>query len=422
VLHEGDFLEICSSAQSKFDVVLANPPFTRNHDLDPLRRQELRERFKVYGPAGLWVHFLHHSMSFLKVGGRLASIVPASALFTEYGNVLLERLCENFSKVDLFRLQERQAWTGGASERGALILAEGYRQGQCAKVAAGAWVTSVSSPSVVVGSDVAAYGELKSSCEALEDLATLSIGAVTGCNKVFLLSEQERLDYGISLAEVTPIVTRARQITGITISPAELLQLGSAGHKTWLLTPERNTGSAAKRLRLISADVRENTTWFKKRRPWWKVNCGPAADAVFTYMNGNGPRLVLAAEPVFCTNTLHRVVFDEDVSTAQRWTAALTLVSTFGQLSAERIGRSYGGGVLKFELSEARRMPVLPANDRVDNALYSAVDEALRNGDADAARKFADHALLSKMLGRSWKTAVREMWAEVLSLRAMRES
>jgi adenine-specific DNA-methyltransferase len=98
------------------------------------------------------------------------------------------------------------------------------------------------------------------------------------------------------------------------------------------------------------------------------------------------------------------------VSETDRLAATLTFISTFGQLAAEVIGRIYGGEVLKFELTEARSMPILFGIEHVGAAVLhtviNRVDFALRTGAVDAARDLADEALLARLLGHSWKSAV----------------
>jgi hypothetical protein len=411
----GDFLELDSATFRKFEVVVANPPFTRNHSINPQRREALRRRFGIEGPAGIWVYFLAHAMEFLLPGGRIASIVPGSALFTQYGASFLRRLCGSFSSVKVYQLPERPNWSGGVEESGAVVLADDYQNGSSRNYAKGIWPPS-SGMTYQYSCEVQVYRDLTSASRPLGNIASISIGAVTGCNAVFLLTEEERTALGISLEDVTLTVSRARHVEGITITREDLIRLSRDGQKTWLLTPsaieERGT-PVRKRLATITKYQRRSTCWMNKRRPWWQVETGLNCHGVFTYMNENGPRLALTAPKIVCTNTLHRVVFSPTVSEIDKVVASLTFISTFGQLAGEVIGRVYGGGVLKFELTEARLMPVLSGVDHRDDAVFAEVagrvDSALRAGAADVARDLVDEVLLSRVLGPSWRSAVREL-------------
>ena len=104
-----------------------------------------------------------------------------------------------------------------------------------------------------------------------------------------------------------------------------------------------------------------------------------------------------------CTNAIHRV----DLVDGQIGAAALAVASwtSLAQLSAELVGRSYGGGVLKLELGEASllRLPILPG---AAHAL-GEVEEAFLAGGQQAARKRADDLLLREGLGLTNKEVKR---------------
>ncbi len=402
----GDFLELDPGKCRNFEVIIANPPFTRNHSIEVDVRKNLRKRFQIEGPAGIWAYFLAHSMGFLAQNGRMASIVPASALFTIYGDAFLRRICGSFHTVNAYQLAEKPIWSSSADERGAVILAEGYTQGSCQNYVKGTWLPSLGEI-YQHSCKLQVYRDLSSASRLLGDIASISIGAVTGCNSTFLLTERERAALDLRFEDLTLTVSRARHVEGITITEEDLVRLAQHGQKTWLLTPrsieERGT-SVRKRLARITRHQRRSTCWLNKRTPWWRIETGPYCDGVFTYMNERGPRLARTAEKIICTNTLHRVVFNTMVSEVDKAVAALTFISTFGQLAGEVIGRVYGGGVLKFELTEARLMPILSGVDHRDVVLQAVghrVDLALRAGAFDAARDLADEALLPPILGPS---------------------
>jgi len=418
---ERDFLSLEASEIGRVDAVLANPPFIRNHDIPNSRRNELRGRFKAEGAAGLWVYFLLHSLSFLKTGGRLAFVVPGSALFTRYGRSLIQRTCEQFSTVAVKRIAEWPVWVNGAEERGAILFASGFQEGQAAFPDIGSWQSSPSDAPVVPSRPVSR--ELEDVSRPIGSLARFSIGVVTGANKLFLLSERSREAEGIPPDEVVPIISRSRQLLGLKVTKSDLLLQGAEGEHTLLLAPrdaETKRTPVRKRLARVSHRRRIDTTWLNKRSPWWKVDLGPECDAVFTHMNHLGPRLVLAGEGVRCTNTLHRVNFNIDTTVRQRNALALSMVSTFGQLAAERVGRSYGGGVLKFELYEARSMPVLVPPEGISDSVLELADAAVRAGRWDLARAIADEALLTPVIGKSWAVAASDLWEDLRLVRGLR--
>lgn len=419
-----DFLEVDPAAHGAFDVILSNPPFTRNHAISPERRAALRKRFNTTGAAGIWVHFVLHAIRFLRPGGRLACVVPASCFFADYAKDLLDRLCADFRDVELLRLNEKPQWIGGAQEPGAFLLADGYLEGSCEDVARGFWVQGRGQVGDFDPTN-AAFAELLLASHSFGDIADIGIGDVTGCNRVFLLSDGERERDNIPTSQVCSIVSRARHITGLVVTKRELAQLAGKNEKTWLLTPtdvsHRNRG-VRKRLAQISHRKRKTTIWLNKRAPWWKVTTGLRCDAVFSYMNDQGPRLARVSPGIRCTNTLHRVTFRPQVDDRQQIAAMLTMVSSFGQLAAERFGRAYGGGVLKFEIRETRRLPILPVMDDTDLSGWMDIDAALRRGERQVATALADEILLPPLLGDGWRGAAIEFAREISERRNARRA
>lgn len=415
-----NFLEADHALIGAVDGVISNPPFTRNHALPKAERDELRERFGYKGAAGLWVPFVLHAIGFLKPGGRLAAIVPGAALFSNYGRETLERICQKFEHVEVRQIVDKPLWSHHADERGAIVFARGFGEGACPLPRATRWSAA--------GSRVAdikprCFAQALLSAHQLSEIASLSIGAVTGSNKVFLLSEAERTEAGIALDDVTLVAARARHVHSLEVSEADLRNLARNGERTWLLTPrdiERRRTGIRKRLALIPPSKRRSVLWLNKRAPWWKVDQGPGCDAIFTYMNDVGPRIVIGTGKLRCTNTLHQLRFSSDLTADERRLVALSMVSSFGQLAAEHFGRSYGGGILKFELADARRFPVLLHKGVRSRPAFEEADRAIRAGDTDEARHIADRLLLPPVFGASWPKAAAEMMVEALKLRGTR--
>lgn len=412
-LTNGDFLEVpVVPKAARFDVVLANPPFTRNHSISTLRREQLRKRFRIKGAAGLWVHFLLHASRFLSLGGRMVSIVPRSALFTDYGDELLQRLSASFAMVKTAEIPERPQWIGAADERGAIVFAEGYGERTDRPPTKSTPVALRTSNHETLAAGTC-YNDLTSLAVPFSSLFNIRIGAVTGCNKAFLLTEDERIRANISREEVYPVISRANQTPGLRIDRRGLESLAKAGHKTWLISPhdaDRTELSEAleRHLSMISDEQRISVSWLRRRTPWWRVERGPDCDAIFTYMNDSGPRLVRLGPGIVCTNTLHRLTFPKGITRQQIDIASVSLISTFGQLAGELHGRSYGGGVLKFEISETRAFPVLTNRIDIDGALRKC-HSLLIKGLKDEARRTADEALLRPLLGSAWLRGIEEM-------------
>ena len=110
-----------------------------------------------------------------------------------------------------------------------------------------------------------------------------------------------------------------------------------------------------------------------RRRPWYSVPVTSPPDAFLPYMAGHAPRIIINDAAISCTNSLLRIHWTVAMFSEQIKALALSSLSTVTQLSAELVGRSYGGGVLKVEPSEAvhlvlPRLPVKEAAAAFDSA------------------------------------------------------
>ena len=110
---------------------------------------------------------------------------------------MLSRLCAQFDLVAVCQLTSRTEWIGTAEERGCLIFAEG----RSAKGSA-SWETiqygeHARDSASGEGQSIGGVEKLMAASHEMTELGEFSIGAVTGRNSVFLLSEQERVAFGI---------------------------------------------------------------------------------------------------------------------------------------------------------------------------------------------------------------------------------
>jgi adenine-specific DNA-methyltransferase len=423
ILLNADFLELTSAAITSVDAVVANPPFTRNHQLSARVRQQLKTQSEfsdiISGAPGLWVYFLLSSLSFLRLGGRVAFVAPAAVAFADYATPLLRVLRDRFQTVTVVSINERVAWEGTTQERASLVLAAGFGLGPAPEIQQLALSLSTGETSVFAAPKRWA---MTASASVLGELARIEIGVVTGANAWFVLDQARAAASDLPQTALVPILSRARQVRGLEITKAEVRGMAEAGERTLLFRPEAS-GPKGGPIRTYLAKIlkakRRRVLWFSKRNPWWKVQLGRSCDAILTYMNNTGPRIALTEQGLRCTNTLHRLHFiNRDPAHARSVSASM--LTTFTQVEAERIGRVYGGGVLKFELKDARKLPLLLPTTPINSAVFTQLDAALRDGGIGIAIDLADEAILPHFFGCRWMQVQSEMREELAFLRARR--
>jgi hypothetical protein len=245
----------------------------------------------------------------------------------------------------------------------------------------------------------------------LGQLASVDIGAVTGANDFFLLAADE--EPGLAAELLRPTISKAMHVRGARFAPADLDRLLDAGTRARMFVAAKDTPDEL----LSSADAylqrgkkRDIHKRYKcrVRDPWWAVPLPKqgAPDLFLTYCASEHPRLVLNEAQVLHTNTVHGVSIRRGVSARA---LAAGFYNSLTLLSAELVGRSYGGGVLKLEPTEAEALVVPPLPDGAEAALDD-VDALLRTGDLTALLDRMDHLVLIDGLGLTE--------ADVVALRA----
>ncbi|HWM95005.1 MAG TPA: N-6 DNA methylase [Thermoanaerobaculia bacterium] len=394
------------------DVVIGNPPYIRYQDFAGGARLEALERAAHAGVqltrlASSWAHFVVHAAAFVRPGGRLALILPAELIHTSYAAPLREHLRRSFGEVHIVSF--RQAVFPEVQEEVVLLLAAGKNGGPgrlgLAEVESCSDLADLTA--VLESAEVFAPGEEPEKwlpdyaahpgaviLDHLQDRGLLlplgeigkaGIGFVSGANEYFILTPEEAARWHLPEGSLRPALVRARQIPGLQLTPADVELLQSRGERCLLWLPGDRLTPAEQAYVRRGEELGYDTRYkCRVRSPWFRVPGVVTPDAFLTYMSDVVPRLCLNRAQVVSSNTLLAVRLPQ-IPVALRKAFVTAFYNSATLLSCERIGRSYGGGVLKLEPREADRLLVPSAAlvARQKEALLkqaAQVDTALRNG------------------------------------------
>jgi adenine-specific DNA-methyltransferase len=426
----------------RFDVIVGNPPYLRPTSLSKAARRRIDARLQALGlplskRASLWAPFVAYSTAFLVRGGRLAMVLPGALLHTEYGGTLLRWLTSRFGMLHLDIVRERLF--SETDESSVILYGENY--GSQTSGHSLRQVTSVSEPPIrqlrIVSEERPAtllvppetrirYETVASASDVsrLGDLASTRIGIVTGANDFFVLSESERTSAKIGEEFCQPVITKPRHISGLRLRPQDLGELRSKDLLSSLIVVPPRMASSYPSLRAwLSRGRLDNVpqrSHCRRRQVWYALQLPPQRPEAFLFpMGRDGPRIVINEARTWCTNNVF--VLSARVYWPGIWEQiALGLMSSFAQLGAELVGRTYGGGILKVEPAEARliAIPLLPVATAF--SLCAQLDELLRAGARTRARQAVDDELCRAGIipNASWNAV---FWRAVSVLREARQ-
>lgn len=449
-----DFFAVDPKALPPLGAVVGNPPFIRYQSFAGGGRALAAQRARVQGVAltqlaSSWAAFIVHAAAFLKPGGRLGMVVPAELGHAAYAQPVLDFLTQTFGRVSLLTFRERLF--PNISQDTLLLLAEAkgsvpeglfwrdLRDAEALRNPVDAVLEGLERlPNATMGGSReklvrrfiptearALYQTLAHHprVQTLGTLADVGIGYVTGANAFFHLSPERAEALGLPTEHLRRAVFRGAALSGLAFTEADWQDASVTKNAGYLLhvvgdelTHELSTELAAY-LETDEAQRAQGAYKCRVRSPWYVVPHVHTPDALLTYMSGLRAQLVANPAGAVAPNTLHVVRLRPDAplsadTLAACWQTSLT------SLSVELEGHALGGGMLKLELSEARRVLVAaPPGDF--GGLGAELDTLLRQGRSDEAQQLADRAFLQAGLGLS-EGECATMYAAAQSLRERR--
>jgi hypothetical protein len=357
---------------------LGNPPYVRHHGLTAERKAWAKQAgrrlgVEVSGLSGLHAHFILAAALMSRPGDLGCFVTSSEWLDVGYGRALRKLMLTKLGVRSIQLLQQKAAAFNDAQATAAIT---------CWQVGPGGhpvWFRRLDSIERIgeleVGERLTSdqlenhdrwtrlthtSGPVEAGMIRLGDLVSVHRGLVTGANDFFLLShgrarELELEDWCV------PAITDAGEILG-----AGDLMSESRGGKLLLkpdasLDPSRHpaldrylrTGAVAANGRRAIKDG----YICSHRRPWWYVGGSQPPPMVASYMARQPPRFALNPDRLELVNIGHGLYPRLPMSQREMRRLVRTL-NQYRESFAGR-GRTYQGGLEKFEPSELENLPVL---------------------------------------------------------------
>lgn len=428
-------------SEGKFSVVIGNPPYVSHHNMLPDQKKAAwtwleKSPFshQIDRRSSLWVYFILHGLSFLCEGGRAVWVLPGSFLHADYSNQVRKILQHRFKRILSIVVGSRLFIDDGTEEISIFLLGDGYRSDSMdSGKTSFAFATSIQEVPQIINaweqdritadtmtlasllpiSTQSAYKKLEAEDNtiSLGDVFDIRIGIVSGANDFFILNQDDWKKHRLTSSYKTFILTRFKDTNGLEFTSRDLKIKLKTGGKNILFdtSKSKRLSKSAQRFLGQFPIERLNATTFQRRGTdkWHRFNDNKVPEAFLPYMNNEGPRLVINKARITSTNSVHRLFYlnkqklagGKELAIKQ---TAISLLSTFSQLSAELAGRIYGAGVLKHEPSEAKNIKLKfkknPTTNEIKmiNEVFKNINKKLREKKIQEARELADNFLLSE--------------------------
>jgi hypothetical protein len=372
-LHCRDYRELALPRASGPTLFIGNPPYVRHHDIAPQGKRWLAETaaalgFKASALAGLHIHFFLKTRQLAREGDYGAFITSAEWLDVNYGSLLRSMLANGLGGTALHVLAPESMPFADTATTGAITCFRVSHRPATITVRAVAsmkTLRSLGQGRAVSWSELAAAPRwstfihprrpIPSGYIELGELCRVHRGQVTGGNGVWI---EGAYPGDLPGSVLFPAVTRAREL----LSAGEALEASEHLRRVIDLPADLDALRPGDR-----SSVDRFLAWARRqgahesyiashRRAWWSVSLRAPAPILCTYMARRPPAFVLNRARARHLNIAHGLYPRHPLGTAD----LLALVRYLSSNVRTDAGRTYAGGLTKFEPRELERIPIPP--------------------------------------------------------------
>jgi adenine-specific DNA-methyltransferase len=401
VTRSAEFLTWSATTPSRFDRIIANPPFVALSKLPPLIQSAASAHSSPDGEAialssNCWYAFLCASLRLLSTGGSLAFVLPASYEYADYAARIRRLLPRLFGTFEVHRC--RVPLFDSVGEGSVVVIGRDYGSVPLRAIREQYDTVNdliVGLRSVARKSANRPIAPIAKSAYLvrLTDVMAIRIGAVTGDADFFLLTETDRVRLGLPLSALKKVVSRSRHVQSSAIHSVDWQSMRERNERVWLFRPTAaSLNNTFVNEYLADGGCNRQAYKVRQRDPWYITPLPVAPHGFLSGMSQNGPTICFnQMHALTASNTLYTVRFSRRIRRDQRvgWALMLLTTAVSSQLYERR--REYALGLVKYEPGDLGSL-MLPSPREcvgIESAYRRATDARLA-GECAVACAIAD--------------------------------
>ena len=368
----GDYRTVALGDGGGTTAYLGNPPYVRHHQIEQAGKQWLAESaerlgLSANGLAGLHVHFLLATALHARPGDIGSFVTSAEWLDVNYGSLLRELVASRLGGVSIHVIDPEAHPFEDAATTAAVTC---FEVGTTTTAIRMQRVPDATALGMLAGGRLLPRHRLRAASRwtplldktpkppaghvELGELCRVHRGAVTGANKTWVTDASNP---ALPQSVLFPAITRARELID---APDGVLSTVLNLFAVIDLPADLDVFDTADRARidrfLRTARHQGVPAGYvaRHRNPWWSVKLRDPAPILATYMARRPPVFVRNTAAVRHINVAHGIYPRDPLTKPTLDALAVALCAA----APTAVGRTYAGGLIKFEPSEMARIRV----------------------------------------------------------------
>ena len=370
-IHLGDYRTLKLLPITGRTLFIGNPPYVRHHQIATEAKTWFAATARRYGLrasklAGLHVHFFLRTREISKLGDFGVFITASEWLDVNYGAVLRQLLSDSLGGTALHILDPSANPFGDTMATGTIAC---FRIGERPSALSVRTVASLSELKPLSAGTSISWDKVTVSQRwsgllrparthatgtvELGELFRVHRGQVTGCNAVWIAGAEAR---ALPRRFLFAAITRAADLfaAGETLSKTnDLLRVIDLPPDLASLSPTERE-SIDRFLEWAKLNRAQEAYVARNRAAWWSVGLRPPAPILCTYMARRPPAFVRNVARAYNINISHGL-YPRETMTDDFLTETVRYLRRTVEIAE---GRTYAGGLVKFEPSEVARLRI----------------------------------------------------------------
>lgn len=425
-----DYLDYQTHNNKKFDLVIGNPPYIRNHHLSErqIKSCELIHKKSGLSPKkikNIWTSFLIGGVQALNEQGVLAFVLPAELLQVIYAKELRDYLKENFEKIEIFAFD---TLIFPDIEQDVVVLICGRKQVPGVSFYQVSKLDDLKEPLytkknsnihrltldkwtnyILSDEELSFLDSFKRDLLPIKNYCRAEVGIVTAANEYFIVDNNTVEEYKLESVSKQILQKGSLMPSTLRFTKKDFKEISLKGKPTNFLAFENKKKNVFSKRIQEYLKIGEELNLHKRykcnlRDNWYHVPTVWTSEAFFTKRSSLFPKMVLNEAKVIVTDSFYRIRMKEDLDVRN---LTFSFYNTLTLIFCELEGRYYGGSVLELTPNEFKNLAI-PYCTKIPDLALSKLDSLLRDGvNIRKVLKYTDSIILKKQFKISDKDIIK---------------